>query len=185
MRSRKRHLVLLSWSYLAVCLIARDVLSDDAFRNWTTSGGRKSILKMAVVEQTTSTVRLKRQDNGKIVEIPVSQLSRQDRQYLRELAGSQTDDNPFAEATRTTPTVVANDAGENPSNLIRGVQWAAPTLNDANLNEWLTFLRPQKDELKWREIRWHNNLADAAEEARRLKRPILLWTMNGNPCGET
>ena len=85
--------------------------------------------------------------------------------------------------------VEAGDAGQreklNPSNSIANVRWPAPVLTDGNLTEWLTFIRPTAEELKWRNIRWHTSLASAVEEARRLQRPILLWTMNGNPCGET
>jgi hypothetical protein len=65
------------------------------------------------------------------------------------------------------------------------IRWPAPTLTDANYSEWLRFIRPASDELKWRKVRWHRSLSEAAAEARRLQRPILLWTMNGHPCGET
>jgi len=64
-------------------------------------------------------------------------------------------------------------------------QWAAPKLTDKNLQQWLTFIRPTQKELKWRKIRWHKSLSVAAREAKRLNRPILLWTMNGHPCGIT
>ena len=64
-------------------------------------------------------------------------------------------------------------------------RWPAPTLSDANYSEWLAFIRPTADELKWRSVRWHKSLSEAAAEATQLKRPILLWTMNGHPCGET
>ena len=60
-----------------------------------------------------------------------------------------------------------------------------PTLTDDNLREWTAFIRPKEDELAWRKVRWHKSLSEAAAEARRLERPILLWTMNGHPCGET
>ena len=39
--------------------------------------------------------------------------------------------------------------------------------------------------LAWRGVRWHRHLDEAADEARHLGRPILLWAMNGHPCGET
>jgi len=187
MRYGKQRFLLLGWTCVSICLVTRLAFSaGNEFRNWTTSNGRKSVLKMAVVDQTASTVRLKRQDNGEIVEIPITRLSRQDQQYLRELAGPDAEENPFAEPSQPGPSIASSsDAGGNPSNSVRGVRWTAPSLTDENLDEWITFLRPKKEELKWREIRWHNNLADAADEARRLKRPILLWTMNGNPCGET
>lgn len=75
--------------------------------------------------------------------------------------------------------------GANPGNAMAGVRWPAPVLTDTNLDQWARFIDPTPKELSWRKIRWHTSLATAAEEARRLQRPILLWTMNGNPCGET
>ena len=75
---------------------------------------------------------------------------------------------------------------ENPANAIANVRWKAPTLDDDNLERWMTYVRPTEQELTWRsEIRWHTSLGVAAKEAKALNRPILLWTMNGNPCGET
>jgi hypothetical protein len=65
------------------------------------------------------------------------------------------------------------------------VRWPAPGLSDQSYGEWLTFIRPRKGELGWREVRWHKSLSGAAKEARELQRPILLWAMNGHPCGET
>ncbi|NNE90662.1 MAG: hypothetical protein HKN23_03360 [Verrucomicrobiales bacterium] len=63
--------------------------------------------------------------------------------------------------------------------------WPAPEITEANLDEWMTFLRPSDEELGWRKVRWHHDLSEAAAEAKRLQRPILLWAMNGHPCGET
>ncbi|MDA7877023.1 hypothetical protein N9A89_03035, partial [Akkermansiaceae bacterium] len=63
--------------------------------------------------------------------------------------------------------------------------WQVPEITDANLDRWIEFVRPSAEELGWRQIRWHRSLSEAAEEARRLERPILLWAMNGHPCGET
>lgn len=37
----------------------------------------------------------------------------------------------------------------------------------------------------WREIPWHPDLISALHEAKRKPRPILLWVMNGHPCGMT
>ncbi len=58
-----------------------------------------------------------------------------------------------------------------------------PTLD--NFREWVSYIRPEGDEDAWREIPWRNNFIPAVEEAKALDRPILLWAMNGNPCGET
>lgn len=63
--------------------------------------------------------------------------------------------------------------------------WSAPELTDDNLEKWLTFLQPSDDELGWRKMRWHHSLSEAAAEAKLLGRPVLLWAMNGHPCGET
>ena len=67
----------------------------------------------------------------------------------------------------------------------RTARWPAPELTDDNFRDWLAFVRPTAEELSWRQVRWHPSLSVAAAEARKLERPILLWTMNGHPCGET
>lgn len=64
-------------------------------------------------------------------------------------------------------------------------QWQIQRITEANLNRWVDFIRPSGEELGWRAVRWHSSLSEAAEEAKRLQRPILLWAMNGHPCGET
>ena len=64
-------------------------------------------------------------------------------------------------------------------------RWPAPDITDENFNRWMEFIQPSEKELKWTHIRWHKELADAQAEAQRLQRPILLFTMNGHPCGET
>ena len=43
--------------------------------------------------------------------------------------------------------------------------------------------RPPREQ--WTEIPWRPNLAEAIEEAREQDKPILLWMMNGHPCGMT
>ena len=53
-------------------------------------------------------------------------------------------------------------------------QWPAPKLTDDNLQQWMTFIRPTKKELKWRKIRWHKSLSVAAREAKRLKKLVSL-----------
>ena len=40
-------------------------------------------------------------------------------------------------------------------------------------------------EQRWSSIPWRPNLAVAIDEARAKDRPILLWMMNGHPCGMT
>lgn len=64
-------------------------------------------------------------------------------------------------------------------------QWQAPDLNEKTYRHWVNFVRPNPDELKWKKIGWRVKFMDAIEEARRLQRPVLLWTMNGHPLGCT
>ncbi len=58
-------------------------------------------------------------------------------------------------------------------------------LTESNYRDWLKYIRPSDSEDGWRKISWRNNLMPAVAEAKKLDRPILLWAMNGNPCGET
>jgi hypothetical protein len=44
-------------------------------------------------------------------------------------------------------------------------------------------MHPPKQQ--WRKIPWRPNLAEAIVEAREMDKPILLWMMNGHPCGMT
>ena len=44
-------------------------------------------------------------------------------------------------------------------------------------------VRPSEEQ--WEEIPWRPNLATAIDEAREKDKPILLWMMNGHPCGMT
>ena len=62
---------------------------------------------------------------------------------------------------------------------------APPQLAKQNLDRWIRFIEAKPAELRWQEIRWHKDYESAVIEARQLKRPVLLWTMNGHPCGET
>ena len=40
-------------------------------------------------------------------------------------------------------------------------------------------------ETQWNEIPWRVDLGEAIDDAREEDRPILLWIMNGHPCGMT
>ena len=60
-----------------------------------------------------------------------------------------------------------------------------PVLDEKSAKGWVDFIRATPDELKWEKLGWRPELAAAAQEARMLQRPILLWAMNGHPCGLT
>ena len=66
-------------------------------------------------------------------------------------------------------------------------QEAARTLelNEENYDKIRKALASPKDESGWREIPWRPSLGEAIVEARKEKKPILLWAMNGHPCGMT
>ena len=40
-------------------------------------------------------------------------------------------------------------------------------------------------ETHWKEIPWRPSFTEAIEVARREDKPVLLWIMNGHPCGMT
>lgn len=54
-----------------------------------------------------------------------------------------------------------------------------------NFVDWLKFIRPSEQELAFERVGWRSKFWPAVQEARRLGRPILLWTMNGHPLGCT
>ena len=57
--------------------------------------------------------------------------------------------------------------------------------NASNYERWLKFIKPDAQEQAYKEIDWRNHFWTAVQEAKKLGRPILLWTMNGHPLGCT
>ena len=43
-------------------------------------------------------------------------------------------------------------------------------------------LQPRKDEL-WRSVPWKIDLLEVRERAAKEKKPIFIWSMDGNPLG--
>ena len=58
-------------------------------------------------------------------------------------------------------------------------------LNEKNYKTIRKTLTSSRDESGWRKISWRANLGEAIIEARKKNKPILLWMMNGHPCGMT
>ena len=79
-----------------------------------------------------------------------------------------------------TPTSSAGSSGA-----LWSPQGDSLTPDAKNLATWADFIRPNADELKYESIGWRNAFWPAVQEARKLGRPILLWTMNGHPLGCT
>ena len=58
-------------------------------------------------------------------------------------------------------------------------------LTEATLSAALASILPDPAETQWRQIAWWPDLSDAIREAHADDKPILLWAMNGHPCGMT
>jgi hypothetical protein len=46
-------------------------------------------------------------------------------------------------------------------------------------------IRPTAEELGWQAVGWQTQLRAAVAAANREQKPVLLWAMNGHPCGQT
>ncbi len=57
--------------------------------------------------------------------------------------------------------------------------------NAQNYRSLITMIQPDAKESAYKEIGWRNEFWPAVQEAKRLGRPILFWTMNGHPLGCT
>ncbi|QDV09412.1 hypothetical protein Poly30_49700 [Planctomycetes bacterium Poly30] len=78
--------------------------------------------------------------------------------------------------------------GSTPAAIQATAQRGAPssqTPDRKNVGAWADFIRPSAEELKFESIGWRNQFWPAVLEAKKLGRPILLWTMNGHPLGCT
>ena len=69
--------------------------------------------------------------------------------------------------------------------LLAGSSLAAQELKEETFDTWYSYILPKESELTWRMIGWRATLGEAWLEAREKDRPILLWAMNGHPCGCT
>ena len=55
----------------------------------------------------------------------------------------------------------------------------------STLDEKIARVVPGESENRWQTIPWHHDLLTAQLQARKLKKPIFLWLMDGNPLGCT
>ena len=49
--------------------------------------------------------------------------------------------------------------------------------------DFVDYIKPRPEELRWTEIRWENDLWEARQKAAAAGKPLFLWAMNGNPLG--
>lgn len=62
---------------------------------------------------------------------------------------------------------------------------AGAQLNERTYERVRDHVLPNADEEGWRAIGWKPSLWEAVVEANEEEKPILLWTMNGHPLGQT
>tara|TARA_R110000868_G_scaffold181946_1_gene422926 strand:- start:8 stop:310 length:303 start_codon:yes stop_codon:yes gene_type:complete len=91
-----------------------------------------------------------------------------------------------AAAFSSPPLAIQNPQidGEAVEDVARGLP-DAQIPGAENFEQLAALIRPSNDELKFEEIGWRNQFWPAVLEARKLGRPVLLWTMNGHPLGCT
>ena len=92
-------------AWIVLLLVAIESTADE-YRTWTTSNGRRSDVRLKLVDQTPVAVRLQREDNGKIVSLPKAGLSREDREYVRSLMAKPMPASTTANATLASDTSV-------------------------------------------------------------------------------
>ena len=68
--------------------------------------------------------------------------------------------------------------------LLAASSLAAQELKDET-DTWYSYILPKESELAWRTVGWRGTLGEAWLEAQKKDMPILLWAMNGHPCGCT
>ena len=62
---------------------------------------------------------------------------------------------------------------------------SATTVGAETTASMLAFIRPRPEELTWQAIPWQTTIPEAIRTGERLHKPVLLWTMNGNPLSLT
>ncbi|HET7558934.1 MAG TPA: hypothetical protein VFK80_03155 [Limnochordia bacterium] len=62
-------------------------------------------------------------------------------------------------------------------------QLTAATLSPERLDDFLAFIKPTSEELRWTEINWETDLWEARKKAAAVGKPLFLWAMNGDPLG--
>jgi hypothetical protein len=69
--------------------------------------------------------------------------------------------------------------------LVCGSATTAQELSSANLEKLQTLIKPQPGEANWRDVEWmpSTNIWAAREKAAKVRKPILLWYMAGEPLG--
>jgi hypothetical protein len=81
---------------------------------------------------------------------------------------------------RTLPAVVAMLAAHAAAQDV-----AHATDAEAAFARQCAAILPTNDELAFRAVPWQTELRTALAAGNRDRKPVLLWAMNGHPCGQT
>ena len=69
--------------------------------------------------------------------------------------------------------------------LLLTIAAAAPAQDSASAAEVRAHVLPDASELAWQALGWRASLWQGVVDAQAAEKPILLWAMNGHPCGLT
>ena len=58
-------------------------------------------------------------------------------------------------------------------------------LDESTFEQWRDFIHPSEAELASDRIEWNATLWAGLIRAQEEKRPLMIWIMNGHPCGLT
>ena len=86
--------VSIGWLDTNTVTMAQESAPKDAhseFRHWTTADGQRSGTRLKLVKRNKNSVRLEREDNGKIVTFSLARLSSEDRAFLQSLVDPSTE----------------------------------------------------------------------------------------------
>ena len=81
-----------------------------------------------------------------------------------------------------TPTTAQPPDPEPLREPLRDAPRATP-IDAATFRDTLAFLTPKSEEMKWASIPWQTDLWEARKLAQEQRKPIFMWSMNGNPLG--
>jgi hypothetical protein len=68
---------------------------------------------------------------------------------------------------------------------MNGDEPAPPVLDDRTFGKWRDFIHPSEAELASERIDWNPTLWGGLMRAQEEKKPLMIWIMNGHPCGLT
>ncbi|WP_153555483.1 PQQ-binding-like beta-propeller repeat protein [Roseimaritima sediminicola] len=124
-------LLCLLWGAFAGSLSAKQ--TDAPYRYWTTADGKRSGVRLKVIQANATHVRLQREDSGKQVTFALDRLSAADQRYLRTRQTAAT------APPSAPPSAAAADADQTPT------ADASARASSASAEHWPQWRGPQRD----------------------------------------